>query len=137
MTEKIIFSREYKYYSKNFARVSLTAASHKISSGRGEGGVCKKILLGFASQNFIWQGAVFVKNRFAIFQASPVSGGSQVSVSAWSQVSVSAWIRVFVSDGRAVFTEKSLRDFSCVACLSACRCRRPRDPHNFSKKTQK
>ncbi|WP_316557503.1 hypothetical protein [Methanimicrococcus hongohii] len=45
---------------KNFARVSLTAASHKISSGS-------------------WK-VVFVKNRFAIFQASPVCSWSEVCV---------------------------------------------------------
>ncbi|WP_316558134.1 hypothetical protein [Methanimicrococcus hongohii] len=45
---------------------------------------------------------MFVKNCFAIFQASPVCSWSEVSVPAWRVVSVSAWVEVSVSAWRAV-----------------------------------
>ncbi|WNY23532.1 hypothetical protein MmiHf6_08400 [Methanimicrococcus hongohii] len=83
-------------FSLNFAHGSLTAAVHKISSGRGR--------------------AVFVKNRFAIFQASPVCSWSQVSVSERSQVSVCSWRAVFVCSGRAVFVSGGSQVSVCRCC---------------------
>ncbi|WP_316558547.1 hypothetical protein [Methanimicrococcus hongohii] len=104
----------------------LRSASHKISSGRGR--------------------AVFVKNRFAIFQASLVcswrevfvsdwrevfvSDWREVSVSDWREVSVSDWREVSVSDWREVFIEK-------IAARFFLRMAPPARPAAFSKRYEK
>ncbi|WP_316558529.1 hypothetical protein [Methanimicrococcus hongohii] len=90
---------------------------------------------------------MFVKNRFAIFQASPVcswravfvsawrevfvSAWREVFVSAWREVFVSAWREVFVSAWREVFIEKIAARFFCS---SAATLRRARTASFFKKK---
>ncbi|WNY24327.1 hypothetical protein MmiHf6_16580 [Methanimicrococcus hongohii] len=71
----------------------LRSASHKISSGSGR--------------------AVFVKNRFAIFQALPVCSWSVVFVCSWSEVFVCSWSEVFVCSWREVFVCSWSEVFVC------------------------
>ncbi|WP_316557747.1 hypothetical protein [Methanimicrococcus hongohii] len=64
---------------------------------------------------------MFVKNRFAIFQASPICSWRAVFVCSWRAVFVCSWSEVFVCSGGAV-SAAAANPFSVCPSDLLCRC---------------